>query len=57
MTKLPTDILTGQERNDLRDELVNIHGLSVGQATPIINADDRAGIVTKMIEICKEFTK
>jgi len=53
--KSPNTVMTGQERNDLRAELVDIHGFSVGQATSIVNANNRANMVEKMIMTCRSF--
>jgi len=53
----PTDVLTGPERNALRQRLVDVHGLTAGQAAAIANANTRADIVTKMIETCRAFPK
>lgn len=57
MSRKPTDKPTGRERIALRTKLVAIHGLTVGEASAISNADNRANIVTKMVEICRTFPK
>jgi len=56
MSKKPTGKMTGQEKNALRAELV-AKGMSNGDAAAMVNANDRADMVNKLIAKCKTFPK